>query len=164
MTPECHTNHTNVCQISHTDIGPSSPHRPIGGESPGRPTSERAGLGHVMERLQRWIWFWQTLIWFRWQIWVINIFTLYGLNMKTFLHLETRDERRERIRSKTSRPSRLDCVLVWKLPSIVNWGVADEECFVSVFLQSSLLGLIFYIYYPIKEVYNYWCLKLTFSS
>ena len=53
MTPECHTNHTNVCQISHTDIGPSSPNWPIGAESPGRPTNQGAGLRHVMERLQR---------------------------------------------------------------------------------------------------------------
>ena len=29
---------------------------------------------------------------------------------------------------------------------------------------SRLLSLIFYIYYPIKGVYNYWCLKRTFSS
>ena len=29
--------------------------------------------GHVRRALQRWIWFWQTLIWFVWQIWVINI-------------------------------------------------------------------------------------------
>ena len=85
ITPGCHTNHTNVCQISHTHTRPltspasQSRHR----TSRPQPIGARHG-GHVTRILQRWIWFWQTLIWFVWQIWVINILHCTNLTWKHF--------------------------------------------------------------------------------
>ena len=85
ITPRCHTNHTNVCQISHTHTRPltSRPSQSRRRTSRSQPIGARHG-GHVTRILQRWIWFWQTLIWFVWQIWVINILHCTNLTWKHF--------------------------------------------------------------------------------